>query len=118
MSITITCRCPLCGNVSHILCEEKNWNKYQRGALAQEAFADMDIYSREAIISGMCIPCQIGFYETNDEDCDGECDICIDFDCPSNPHYDNPCNGEWEDCDGDHENCPNHDCPLNTHEVI
>jgi len=90
MKTVIACRCPLCGKISQILCEESAWDAYEAGALAQEAFADMNVFERETIISGMCEDCQMTFFEEEDEDCDGECDICFDFDCPSNASYFDP----------------------------
>lgn len=68
MNMTITCRCPLCGSISHISCKKTAWRAYETGALAQEAFADMDITTRETIISGMCEPCQTRFFEVDDEE--------------------------------------------------
>ena len=81
--MVITKCCPLCGAFSSVTCDSDAWVAYQNGALAQVAFPDMDIFARETLISGMCEPCQVRFF-TEDEDCDGECDICADFDCPSN----------------------------------
>lgn len=85
--MTINCRCPLCGIVTQITCEENAWLAYTNGALAQDVFHDMDIHTRETIISGMCDLCQIAFFETDDDGCDGECDVCMDFDCPSNASF-------------------------------
>ena len=82
MTITVTCRCPLCGKISNVVCEESAWHAYAYGALAQDAFADMDIHLRETIISGMCLPCQESFFEEDDDDCDGECSTCEHYDCP------------------------------------
>ena len=65
--MTITCRCPLCGKYSVVTCSEAQWNAYENGALAQEAFADMDLRTRESIISGMCFPCQEAFFEVDEE---------------------------------------------------
>lgn len=91
MSVTVTCRCPLCGAVSFVSCDEQAWDQYEHGALAQDAFADLSIWERESIISGMCEHCQIQFFEVEDlDDCSGECDICADFDCPSNASYFTP----------------------------
>lgn len=84
MITTISCRCPLCGTITQVTCEENAWQKYVNGALAQEAFSDMDAYTRETIISGMCLKCQESFFEEEEDGCDGECDACADFDCPSN----------------------------------
>ena len=90
MTITVNCRCPLCGKTTLISCADTAWEAYEHGALAQEAFADMDLATRETIISGMCEPCQLQFFIEDDEDCDGECDVCYDFDCPSNASLFNP----------------------------
>ena len=77
MSITINCRCPMCGRISHISCDEQAWDAYEGGALAQDAFADMDLHTRETIISGMCLPCQEAFFVEDDDDCDGDCAHCL-----------------------------------------
>lgn len=83
--MVITRKCPLCGKFSSVVCDSDAWAKYQNGALAQDAFPDMDTFTRETIISGMCDPCQIQFFiEDDEDDCDGECDVCAEFDCPSN----------------------------------
>lgn len=84
MQVAVDCRCPMCGAISHILCDEVAWDAYEDGALAQEAFADMDLHTRETIISGMCLSCQDRFFIEDDEDCDGDCITCTDFDCPGN----------------------------------
>lgn len=68
MTITVTCRCPLCGTTTQVTCEESAWQTYVNGALAQDAFADMDIHTRETIISGMCLDCQHSFFDVEDED--------------------------------------------------
>lgn len=66
--ITINCRCPLCGKTSFVTCTEEQWRAYENGALAQEAFADLTVCAREAIISGMCGDCQESFFEVDDEE--------------------------------------------------
>lgn len=77
-NITITCCCPLCGQFSFVTCDEAQLAAYESGALAQEAFADMDIHTRESIISGMCFSCQESFFEEDEDedDCDGICALC------------------------------------------
>lgn len=90
MQVVVDCRCPMCGAISHILCDEVSWDAYEDGALAQEAFADMDLHTRETIISGMCLSCQERFFIPEDEEseddgvpCDGICDLCQEGDtCP------------------------------------
>jgi len=84
----VTCVCPMCNKISYIECEEEAWKAYEEGALAQEAFPNMDLNTRETIISGMCKECQLFFFDDEDDDgCDGECDACGDFECPSNMCY-------------------------------
>lgn len=69
MTITVIRRCPLCGKISNVVCEENAWRAYADGALARDAFAYMDLRTRETLISGMCLPCQKSFFEEDDE-CD------------------------------------------------
>lgn len=85
MTLTINCRCPLCGAQSHIVCEESAWEEYENGALIQDAFPTMDIHSRETLISGMCLNCQESFFVEDDEDeCDGDCEECEAWaECPN-----------------------------------
>lgn len=83
--ISITRTCPFCGTPTTVNCRESEWLAYENGALAQDAFPEMDLHTRETLISGMCPDCQSKFFEVEDDwDCDGECDVCTDFDCPSN----------------------------------
>lgn len=85
MMTTVTCVCPLCGAVTHVACDVDAYTKYAyTRALIQDVFPDMDIHTRETLISGMCLPCQESFFVEDKDDCDGECDVCCDFDCPSN----------------------------------
>ena len=67
MIITVNCRCPMCGKTTLVSCSDTAWEAYEHGALAQEAFADMDIATRETIISGMCAPCQEAFFTADEE---------------------------------------------------
>jgi len=94
MTISIPCLCPMCGATTVVECDARSAQKYMEGALIQEAFPDMDIHARETLISGMCAPCQFIYFEVEDEDCDGECDVCCDFDCPSNASLFNPYSDE------------------------
>lgn len=107
MSTVITCRCPFCGTISEIACEESAYIAYENGALIQDVFPTMDIHSRETLISGLCLPCQESFFVEDDEDeCNGECDTCPDTECPSNVNFLGGCNGVCELCSlGD--DCPN-----------
>ena len=115
--IVIACKCPMCGMVTEVTCGLEQYNRYQyTSTLIQDVFPEMDIHTRETIISGMCLPCQEKFFveEDDDEDdipCTGNCDGCDNYDCPANIYgsYDNSCD---DDCDF----CQNYDCPLNTNE--
>lgn len=84
-SITVHCKCPWCGKETNIECDKTAWEEYQDGALIQDAFPQLDVVTREMLISGMCPDCQAEFYDAMDEDddddeyCDGECDVCCNF---------------------------------------
>lgn len=108
--ITIPCVCPICHKTTEITVSLEQYNRYMfTSALIQDVFPEMDIHTRETIISGMCLSCQEEFF-VEDEDCDGECDVCGDFDCPSNANYFAP------SCDDDCDHCDDYDCPCNTNE--
>lgn len=69
MTITVNCRCPLCGAISHVTCDEDAYQEYVNTPTPiQEIFPDMDPSTREMLISGMCEPCQIRFFEADDEE--------------------------------------------------
>ena len=88
MTITVTCHCPMCGHISLVACDGDAYARYATTrALIQEVFPDMDLHTRELLISGMCVPCQESFFEEDDDECDGECDTCPDTDCPSNVNF-------------------------------
>ena len=77
MTTTVTCVCPLCGAVTHVMCDADAYAKYAyTNALIQNAFPNMDIHTRETLISGMCLACQDRFFVEEDDDCDGVCDLC------------------------------------------
>lgn len=54
----ITKTCPFCGNVSNLFVKDEQWEKYERGTSAPQAFNDIDDFGRELIISGICFSCQ------------------------------------------------------------
>ena len=83
---TVICCCPMCGKTSEVACDADKYYTYVTTSTPiQEIFPDMDLHTRELLISGMCLDCQESFFEMDDDDaCDGECDVCCDFDCPSN----------------------------------
>ena len=66
--MTITRTCPLCGKVSTITCKGPQWFAYENGALIQDAFPDMDLQTRETIISGLCVPCQAPFFDEEEDE--------------------------------------------------
>ena len=80
--INLEVRCPFCGAISSIPCDEDALAQYDAGALVQDAFPQMDPVTREILVSGMCRACQSSFFEEDDEeDCDGECSTCEHYDC-------------------------------------
>ena len=89
--IMITCKCPMCGAITYVPCTFEQYSRYMdTNALIQDVFPDMDIHTRETIISGMCKLCQDKFFVEEDEDeeddcipCDGVCTLCSEGDtCP------------------------------------
>ena len=83
MMTTVIRRCPFCGTISHVTCDEKAYDMYATTRTPiQEIFPDMDLHTRELLISGMCFNCQASFFEEDDDDCNGECSTCEHYDCP------------------------------------
>lgn len=81
----VTRHCPMCGKISSVSCDNNAWRAWESGdLLVQEAFPDMDIHTREILVSGMCIECQESLFIEDEDDCDGKCDVCTDYDCPGN----------------------------------
>lgn len=86
--IMITCKCPMCGKITYVPCSYEQYSRYMNtDALIQDVFPDMDIHTRETIISGMCKPCQDKFFISDDDDedyaegaCDGMCNLCAEQD--------------------------------------
>lgn len=96
MLITVNNRCPICGKITSVTCDRDAWRTWESGGcLIQEAFPDMDIHTRETLISGMCLPCQESFFVEDEDDCDGECDTCSNY--SSNVDFSH-CNGECMCC--------------------
>lgn len=87
MTATVTCHCPLCGKVSFVTCDEDAYDRYVTTRTPiQEIFPDMDLHTRELLISGMCLDCQASFFE-EDEDEEEEdpyegCFECDNTECP------------------------------------
>lgn len=107
----IECACPFCGKVTYVGCTFEQYKEYMLNpaALVQDIFPEKDTTERETIVSGMCKECQDNFFsEEEEENCDGECDVCPDTDCPSNVNFMGDCNGVCELCD------INDDCPTST----
>ena len=81
--INLEVRCPFCGAISNIPCDDDALARYDAGALVQDAFPNMDPVTREILVSGMCRACQSRFFEEDDEEeCNGECGTCEHYDCP------------------------------------
>jgi len=69
MTITVNCRCPLCGNISTVTCDDDAYQEYVNTPTPiQDIFPDMDPSTREMLISGMCLPCQEAFFDEDNED--------------------------------------------------
>jgi len=81
-TMEVSCRCPLCGNRSIITCKSSEYSAYLLGALVQEAFPNLKLNERETLISGLCDECQEKYMSDDGDDCDGDCENCMDFLCP------------------------------------
>lgn len=85
MKTLVIRRCPMCGKVSKIECDAEGYITYMTTSTPiQEIFPNMDLHTRELLISGMCFPCQEKFFVEDDEDeCDGDCEECEAWaECP------------------------------------
>ena len=86
MPATVTCQCPMCGAISHVTCDADAYYQYVTTRTPiQEIFPDMDLHTRELLISGMCLDCQATFFEADEDDseCDGDCEECEAWaECP------------------------------------
>ena len=56
--IVVKVTCPFCGNESEVVVNEKDFNAWQNGELAQKAFPYLNATQREILISGLCEKCQ------------------------------------------------------------
>ena len=56
--ILLEMRCPFCGRNHQLIVDAESFEKYQQGALVQEAFPHMNPTDREKLITQMCEPCQ------------------------------------------------------------
>lgn len=50
--------CPFCGAIHSVLVNEGDFNGFQNGFPAQDAFPYLTATEREELISGMCPDCQ------------------------------------------------------------
>ena len=54
---TYTANCPLCGAIQEIAINHADYEAWQAGTLAQEAFPYLTSEQREALQTGICTPC-------------------------------------------------------------
>lgn len=64
----VPCTCPRCGETTRVHVLTSQWEAYQAGTLAQDAFPDLTVAARETIISGLCGWCQSILFEGYDEE--------------------------------------------------
>lgn len=62
MTIILTMNCPFCGKEHEVTVTEEQYIMYCAGALAQEAFPNLNATQREQIISHLCPDCQEKFF--------------------------------------------------------
>lgn len=58
MTERITKRCPMCGTLAYLDVDSEALDKYEAGALLQDAFPDANPFDREFLKSGYCGFCQ------------------------------------------------------------
>lgn len=57
-NLTITIKCPFCGDYHEVDVNETAYNNWRGGELIQNAMPDLTPTQREQLISGLCIKCQ------------------------------------------------------------
>ena len=90
-------RCPMCGAINTMVVNEANYQKWQNGALTQDAFPYLDADEREMLISGICSDCWNKMFsedEEEDEEEEEDWEDPFDLDFGFNPYagcYDYDC---------------------------
>ena len=92
--LSVVTKCPFCGYMNEIKVNEADYYDWKDGVLAQDAFPYLSDDEREALISGICVPCwneMFGFGDAEVEDeepSDDDLEFgfnpyegCYDFDC-------------------------------------
>lgn len=77
----VTCTCKFCGKTETHEFPEKGLELWQNGTNIQEAMPEVDVFSREFLITGMCFDCISKTYNKPKPgedwgDCIGECEEC------------------------------------------
>ena len=55
--VEVICRCPFCGKRNSVVVDEEDFERYENGAKAQDAFPYLEPDERELLISGICPSC-------------------------------------------------------------
>ena len=76
-NITITNRCPFCGQTHEVEVDYRSFINWQCGELAQNAFPHLTAEEREQLISGICPDCQRDIFGGDEGD---DCDYEVGFD--------------------------------------
>lgn len=67
-TFTLEGRCPFCGNVFHVTVPTDGYVKWKyEGQLIQNALPNATPETREMLISNICLDCQKGFFEVEDD---------------------------------------------------
>lgn len=72
-NLTVGNRCPMCGKVHTVTVNDADFEKWQSGVSAQNAFPYLSTDEREILISGTCPKCwdsMFSFGEDEEEDAD------------------------------------------------
>ena len=66
-NLTVNITCPICGNDHAVTVAESDFNAWQAGELAQNAFPYLTAEEREQLISHLCPACQADIFGAEDD---------------------------------------------------
>ena len=66
-TISVVVPCPFCGVIAEVVVPVAGFMEWRSGVLVQKAFPDLDVDSREQLISGICPKCWDETFGPSDE---------------------------------------------------
>ena len=67
LDCAVSTTCPFCGEEHIVFVNEDDFNAWQNGELAQNAFPYLTADSREMLISGICPDCWNGMFGSGED---------------------------------------------------